>query len=66
MADRGCGHGHVFRLPSGSKVPCGGPGYCVDCNTDAARLAAAAKRSGVDDAFEAEIQGVCDRARAAT
>lgn len=60
------GHGHVFRLPGGAKVSCGGPDLCLECAADVRRLAAAAKRSGVDDAFEAEIQAMCDRAREAT
>ena len=60
------GHGHVFRNPGGSKAPCGGPDVCLECAADVRRLAAAAKRSGANEGFEAEIQACFDRAKEAT
>lgn len=59
------GHGHVFRLAGGHKVPCGGPGLCLACDADLRRLAAATRRSGISDGLEEELQATFDRAREA-
>ena len=63
-----CGHGHVFR--AGHKAHCGGPGLCRDCDADLAAYAAGGDTGPIAGQFraelEAEIQQMCDRARANT
>lgn len=68
------GHGNVFRRDDGQRVRCGGPGLCVECSFDLAKMAS--KRVPVagdavfdtlfETALEAELQSQCDRAREAT
>lgn len=56
------GHGHVYRRLDGTKVRCGGPGLCPECQRDLERLGA----SGIPvpdetQAFIAELQACFDR-----
>lgn len=66
MSDIGSGHGWVYR--SGRpKARCGGPGYCMACDTDLARFHASLPSTPTERvAFEADLQRVLDRAREAT
>lgn len=64
------GHGHVFRLPGGRRVFCGGPGNCEVCNAELRRLVAdyAPRKAGqpFETALEAELQATFNRALEAT
>lgn len=64
------GHGHVFRVSSGHKARCGGPGLCRDCDADLDRLAATGDHAPIANRFRAELaeelQATFNRAREAT
>lgn len=67
MSDTDCGHGWVYRAPGGVKARCGGPGYCMVCDTDLARFHASLPSTPAERVvFEAELQRAMDRARDAT
>lgn len=68
------GHGHVFRRQDGVKARCGGPGLCLECSLDLAKMVRKRAPEAGDAVFdtlfetalEAEFQSQCDRAREAT
>jgi hypothetical protein len=41
----GCGHGHVYRNPNGTRARCGGPLLCGPCARDLAQQCADIERA---------------------